>query len=438
MLSPETSRTVTESVAAAQATGRLPSVIAAVVRDGLPEHVATAGTLPTTSPDTQYRIGSITKSFTATLILILRDEGKLSLDDPLRRHVPGAPLGQLSLRHLLGHAGGLRREPAGDWWERVPGPDTAAFLAAVGSDAVVSPPYRTYHYSNLGFGLLGVVARRVGGRPWWDQVAERLLTPLGMTRTTYHASEPFARGYVVHPWHHTLREEPRHDAGAMASAGQLWSTAADLATWAGFLAAPPSAVLDPDSMAQMCTPVTITDADAWTSGYGLGLQLWRRGERVYAGHAGSMPGYLAFLGVHRASGIGVVVLANAYTLHGGSVPELGLDLLDTVLDGEPSAVTPWRPGAAPPPGIEPVTGRWWWMGREFQAEWDAGSRQVVVTPAGAPTDVWRFVPEGTDRWRCRSGSNAGEVMLVRRNRAGTVTALDIATAVFTRDPWPPM
>src|SRR5947207_1975000 len=218
-----------------------------------------------------------------------------------------------------------------------------------------------------------------------------------MTRTTYDRAEAFARGYVVHPWHGTLREEPRHDAGAMAPAGQLWSTAEDLTAWAAFLADPRPGVLAASTVAEMCVPVAMSDLDAWTAGAGLGLQLWRCGERVYCGHTGSMPGYLAVLAVHRPSRTGVVAFANAYTLQDGHIGELGRELLTTVLDREPPAAPAWRPGATPPAEAEPLTGRWWWMGREYQASWDARHRELVVAGRSEPGPPWRFTPDGPDR-----------------------------------------
>ena len=427
---PETIRRVDEIVATTQATGRVPSLVAAVVRAGELVHFTGAGELPAPDPDTQYRIGSISKTLTAALILRLRDEDRLSLDDPLDRYLPGTPVGAATIRQLLGHVSGLRREPAGDWWERAPGMDLDHLL----SDLRPGDTGR-YHYSNLAYGLLGAVAERITGEPWWAQLGKRLLEPLDMRRTTYHPAEPFARGYVVHPWHGTLREEPRHDAGAMAPAGQLWSTAADLVKWAAFLADPHPSILAPPTVAQMCVPVAIADPESWTAGHGLGLKLWRRGERVYVGHTGSMPGYLAVLVVHRASGTAVVAYANAYRLAGATIGGLGLDLLDAVVAAEPVPVPPWRPGAGPPSDVEPLTGRWWWMGREHEAAWDAGTRELLVYPVGDQHEVWRFTPEGPDRWRCHSGMNHGEALTVRRSRTGAVTALDIATFVFTRDPW---
>jgi CubicO group peptidase (beta-lactamase class C family) len=435
-LLPETAHRVDQLVAEAQSRGRVPSLVTAVVRDGALEHHGGAGELPRPDPDTQYRIGSVTKSMTAALVLGLRDEGRLALDDPLARHLPGTPLGALTLRQLLSHVSGLQREPDGTWWERAPGGSVPALLAALTAEKVGYPPHHRFHYSNLAYGLLGAVLTRVTGQDWADLVTSRVLAPLGMHRTSYHAQEPFARGYVVHPWHGTLREEPRHDAGAMAPAGQLWSTATDLATWAAFLADPQPSVLAPATVAQMCTPVAIIDPDSWTAGYGLGLTLLRRGERVYVGHLGSMPGYLAAMLVHRPSRTGVVAFANAYTLHGDGIAGVASAVLTAVLDGEPARPQPWRPGATPPPEVEPLTGRWWWMGSEFQAWWDGGRRELVVSAVTDGGTPWRFTPDGPDRWRCRAGDNDGEILTVRRARSGAVAALDIATAVFTRDPWP--
>lgn len=439
MLLPETTHRVDQAIRDAQATGRVPSLVAAVVRDGDLVHVTGAGDLPTTNPDMQYRIGSISKTFTAALVLALRDEGRLALDDPLEAYLPGTPVGGVSLRQLLGHVGGVQREPDGDWWERSPGSTLDALLAGLHPEKLAHPPLHTFHYSNLAYGLLGAVVARLSGEGWASVLERRLLAPLGMRRTTYHPAEPFARGYVVHPWHGTLREEPRHDTGAMAPAGQLWSTAADLVKWAAFLADPRPEVLAPASVAQMCTPSVIVDPQAWSEGYGLGMELWRAGERVYVGHGGSMPGYLAALVVHRPSRTGVVVFTNAYTMRGMGTRDLGIRLLETVLDAEPPVDRPrrpWRPGAVPPPEVEPLTGRWWWMGREFEAAWDAGARELVISPAPPAGDQWRLHPVGVDVWRCVSGGNDGEVMQVRRGRGGTPIALEIATAIFTREPWP--
>jgi CubicO group peptidase (beta-lactamase class C family) len=434
-LLPETCRRVNETINAAQSAGRVPSLVVAVVRERTLVHFTGAGEHPRPDPRTQYRIGSITKTMTAAMIMQLRDEGWFSLDDLLYRHLPGTPVGGVTLRQLLGHVAGLQREPDGGWWERRPGVGADEFLAGLAFDKLAHPPYQTYHYSNLAYGLLGTMLHRVTGEAWGALLHKRLLDPLGMKRTSYQPVEPFARGYVVHPWHGTLREEPRHDAGAMAPAGQLWSTAADLVKWAGFLADPTPTVLARGTMDEMCAPVVISDLDSWTAGHGLGLQLWRVGERVYVGHTGSMPGYLAVVAVHRPSRTGVVAFANAYTLHGETLGALGRRLLTEVLEREPARPPSWWPAQTPPDPIAPLCGRWWWMGREYDASWTPDSGELVITSLTVPEPVpWRFAPDGADRWLGRSGSNDGEVLLVRRDADGLVTALDLATMLFTRTP----
>ena len=108
----------------------------------------------------------------------------------------------------------------------------------------------------------------------------------------------------------------------MAPAGQLWSTVTDMAKWAAFLTDPAPAVLARETVDEMCAPVVISDLESWTGGYGLGLQLYRVGERVFVGHGGSMPGYVAQLAVHRRSRLGVIAFANSYGLTGTSIREV--------------------------------------------------------------------------------------------------------------------
>jgi CubicO group peptidase (beta-lactamase class C family) len=433
-LRPETARQVDALVADAQSAGAVPSLVVGVVRDGALVHLATAGTHPRADADLQYSIGSITKTMTAVLVMQERDAGRLALDDPLRRHLPeAAAAGAVTLRHLLGHAGGLQREPDGPWWERSEGVDLSTLLSGLTAAKIAHPPHRFWHYSNLAYGLLGGVLEKVTSTPWAQLVHQRILAPLGLARTTYAATEPFARGYVVHPWHQTLREEPRTDSRAMAPAGQLWSTVTDLARWAAFLADPDPAVLSPSTLDEMCAPVILSDLDSWRGGYGLGIQLTREGDRVHVGHGGSMPGYVAALAVHRPSRTGIVGFANSYGFRTGAIGPLGHQILTRVLDAEPVAARPWRPVDVPPPAdLVPLTGRWWWMGTPLDVSWDQATGELVGALRG--DRISRYAPAGPDRWRGVSGVEHGEVLAVLRDEAGRPVALDIATFVFTRTP----
>ncbi|MEU5674997.1 serine hydrolase domain-containing protein, partial [Micromonospora sp. NPDC047753] len=138
-LLPATARQIDTQVAQAQIDGRTPSLVLGVVRDGTLVHLATAGEHPRPDADLQYRVGSISKTMTATLIMQLRDAGQLSLDDPLERHLPGTAAGALTVRQLLGHASGMQREPEGDWWERSAGADLARLLDGLNADKIAYP-----------------------------------------------------------------------------------------------------------------------------------------------------------------------------------------------------------------------------------------------------------------------------------------------------------
>lgn len=426
-----TGRRVSEIVARAQSTGRAPSLVLGVVRDGELVHFAGAGETPRPDPRTQYRLGSITKTMTATLIFQLRDEGALALDDPLDRHLPGTPVGGVTLRHLLAHVSGLQREPEGPWWERNTGGDVDQLLAGLSPEKLFGAPLRRFRYSNLAYGLLGAVLERLTGESWATLAGKRVLAPLGMTNTTYAPVEPFARGYVVDPLHGTLHEEPRLDAGAMAPAGQLWSTVTDMTRWVAFLAAPAPAVLSRESVDEMCTPVVVT-GESWTGGHGLGPEFYRCGERVFVGHGGSMPGYNSLLAVHRPTRTGVITFANSYGLRRTTIGAVALDALTAVLDAEPAPVEPWLPSAEPSGPAAELCGRWWWMGREYELRADGAD--VVMSWVDATRTPQRFTLEGPDRWRGQSGQNEGEILAVLRDASGAVEKLDIATFVFGRNP----
>ena len=169
-------------------------------------------------------------------------------------HLPGVGYADLTVADLLGHTGGMQSEPAGPWWERSTGGGFAELAAANDGSGAVAGPGEWFHYSNLGYGLLGEVVSRLRGEPWIDVVRTRLLEPLAMTRTTWGPVAPHAQGHSVEHLTGALADEPHTDTGAMAPAGQLWSTVADLAVWAGVLAGRRPDVLDPATPPRWRTP----------------------------------------------------------------------------------------------------------------------------------------------------------------------------------------
>src|SRR5690606_24092515 len=140
---------------------------------------------------------SITKTFIAVAVLRLRDEGLIDLLDPLDKHVPGTPVGEVTIAQLLSHTGGLTAEPPGEWWERTPGVPVSDLLASLGPETARHRPGRRYHYSNLGYALLGEVVARKRSAPWEQVIREEILEPLGMRDTTPRPRPPHATGYAV-------------------------------------------------------------------------------------------------------------------------------------------------------------------------------------------------------------------------------------------------
>jgi CubicO group peptidase (beta-lactamase class C family) len=199
-------------LAAAQAEERMPSVSAAVFRDGetLWERAlghADAEAKRDSTPETQYRIGSITKTFTAVGIMQLRDAGVLSLDDPLTAHLPESAHGP-TIGRMLTHSSGLQREPPGEIWETMKAPSREELLSGTEDAEQVLDPGTWWHYSNLAFALLGEVVARAHGGTWEDALRERILEPLGLGRTTPDETEPAARGYFVEPYSDAVRPLP--------------------------------------------------------------------------------------------------------------------------------------------------------------------------------------------------------------------------------------
>jgi CubicO group peptidase (beta-lactamase class C family) len=420
----------------AQSEGRLPSVSAAVFRGGevvWDDAVGLADVDRRTdaTTDTQYAVASITKTFTAASMLQLRDAGRLDLEDPLSRHIPEAVHGTPTLRRLLSHASGLQREPPGEVWETLRFPDEQELLTSLEEAEQVLPPSAAWHYSNLAYALLGHVVSRVSGTPFQDYVRERLLSPLGLERTTWGPGDGAALPYFVEPYSDAVQREPVLEVGGKGGESGLYSTVGDLARWGSFLADPDESVLAPASVAEMHDLQIMAEPD-WTLGWGLGIELWRRGERVYGGHTGGFPGFLSILIYSRRDKIGAVLLTNSSTW-----PKLsasGLDLAEAALEELAPEREPWAPEEAPPAEIVPLLGRWWSEGDETIFSWRKGKLEARLAAAPPEREPSVFEQEGEDRFRVISGRERGEVLRVVRDDQGDVVRLYWATYPFTRAP----
>ncbi|HZN75410.1 MAG TPA: serine hydrolase domain-containing protein [Micromonosporaceae bacterium] len=420
----------------AQADARVPALAVALHRADRPLWTIQVGG----EDGSAFRIGSVTKTFTAVLVMQCRDDGLLDLDEPVGAHLDLSKHGELPIRRLLSHTAGLQREPYGDVWDTLDPPDAPRLLAELDRAERVLPPARRYHYSNLGVALLGEVVSRLRGGTWAEVLAERILRPLGLSGTSVDRPEHAATGYLVDAYSDHVRPEPPTDFGAVAPAAQLWSTAADMARWAAFLADPATVdpagtVLREDTLDEMRWPLTMTDETLWMVGFGLGLILVPQGNRtVHVGHDGAMPGFLA--GVYGRRGrdapkaCGAAVLGSSGTAD--VILELPHELLAATVEHDPAEITPWAPGEAAPEEYRSVLGRWWSEGFEYVFSWRDGALTARGDrdPAGRPPSV--FNPLEPDLFRTASGREAGELLRLTRDASGQVVRMHWATYRLTR------
>ena len=322
----------------------IPGVAWGVVAGGELIHTGGAGTIRDgvdRRPDagSVFRIASMTKSFTASTLVLLRDEGRLALDAPVAIYVPElagwqpptADSPPVTVRHLMTMSGGL---PTDDpWGDRQQGLDLDRFaeLLAAGP-SFAWPPGTTFEYSNLGYGILGRVVTNVAGREYREVVRDRLLVPLGMTSTAYLdtdvAEARLAHGYVRRD--EAYVREGTDGYGALASMGGVFSTVHDLSRWVlGFLDAFParddpegshpvrrSSRREMQQVHRAIGPMVVAHApDAEPSvtaaGYGFGLFVAQDPELgTTISHAGGYPGYGSNMAWHPATGLGVIGLGN--------------------------------------------------------------------------------------------------------------------------------
>lgn len=433
-LLPATRRALLRRVAAGQAEGRTPSLVGAVVRGGGQAWCGSRSMMESHEPDgdVQYRIGSLTKTFVAVLIMRLRAEGLLNLADPVGKYLDIAEAGSATIAQLLSHTAGLAAESRGPWWERTPGESRPALADIFGDQPRPLPAGRQFHYSNPGFALLGALASQLRGHSWDEAVRREILSPLAMTRTTLRARAPHAGGFAVHPWADVMQPEPAEHTGHMAPAGDLWSTADDLCRFAAFLLDGDDRVLPTATLEEMRTHAAPSPGNA--GGYGLGIQILEHEGRTLFGHGGSMPGFLATLWVSPDDGLGAVALANATA--GPAIGEIAADLIDIVAVNEPRLPERWKPQPGIGPELLALTGLWYWGPRATILR-VLSPALLELAPASGLGRRSRFRASGDGTWTGLDGYYSGETLRLVPAADGVAEHLDLGTFVFTREPYGP-
>ena len=272
---------------------------------------------------TLYRVASITKTFTATAVMQLVEQGKLSLEDPAAKHLAwftpkdADPAQPIRVWHLLSHTAGLVREPPGTDWDELRYSDEAAIKASTPETPLSLPTQTRLKYSNYGFTVAGELVTQVSGVPYARYLRERILQPLGMTNSLLLEGTETIPGLAV-PYGRRLSGQARGveaqlNKRGVLSAGGLVSSVRDLAKWASlqFNEADDfrGPVLTGRSLREMHRPRFLV-AD-WSQGWGIGWRLTRSEKRAQIDHGGSLPGYKSMLLLDPATKVAVILLFNA-------------------------------------------------------------------------------------------------------------------------------
>jgi CubicO group peptidase (beta-lactamase class C family) len=339
----------------------VPGAAWGIVIDGELAHAGSAGVRDVGSgapvdADTVFRIASMTKSFTAMAILKLRDEGKLSLDDPAERYVPelttlrypttDSP--RITIRHLLSHSAGFPEDnPWGD--QQLADTDEQLSQMLRAGLPFSTSPGTAYEYSNYGFAILGRIVTRVSGQPYEDYISAAILQPLGMTSTTLHASSvPANRLAHGYRWEDDRwKEEPPLPHGSFGSMGGMLTSIRDLGRYvAAFLDAwpprdgPETAPIRRSSLREMqqawrpSTTRVVKDPGSGalqlTSGsYGFGLGVTQTCDfRASVAHGGGLPGYGSVMRWLPDYGVGIIAFGNLTYTGWGRVVSEAFDMLE--------------------------------------------------------------------------------------------------------------
>ncbi len=275
---------------------------------------------------TVYRVGSISKSVTAVLLMDMAEEGVVGLDEPVEEHVPELAgltdppegLRPITFRELASHTAGLQREPGirgmasgpiAGWTDRI--------LESIPHTGYRSLPGSGYSYSNIGYGILGFALERAAGTSFIDLVRRRIFIPLGMESAEYVVS-PHIAGLLASG--HSRRRDGSTDTegpalehlgrGYKVPNGGVYASVHDLARFIMLQTGAADAVLDPASVTEM---QRLQTPEPGPGGYGLGFSIQEAGGRTLIGHGGSVAGYTAHMLFDPDSRLGIVLLRNYNT-----------------------------------------------------------------------------------------------------------------------------
>jgi CubicO group peptidase (beta-lactamase class C family) len=390
------------------------------------------------TPQTIYRIASITKLFTATAVLQLRDAGKLQLDDPIHKHLPwftiqneyeDAPT--ITIRHLLTHTAGLPREAKFPYWTDNTFPTLAQIQETIGQQATAVPSETRWKYSNLGLALAGEIVAVVSGRPYEAYIHEHILQPLGMNSTFVETLDPnherLAVGYGRRlPGTLERQIMPFSDCKGITAAGNIATTVEDLAKFAMFHLGEGTVggqrILRQSTLQEMQRIHWLEPG--WQAGWGLGFRIQRQGNKTTIGHGGALLGYRTLLTLWPADKVGVIVLTNSDDGDPlGFTDKLFQWVVTAVAHASQAKPTPKQPN----PTWEKYVGKYRDLWGDVQILNQNG--ELIAIDPSLPDPMLAFtrlVPIGEHTFRMESDNGfmaPGEVAIFHLDEGGTAVRL---------------
>ena len=403
-------------------------------------------------PDVLYRMASITKTFTGTAILQLRDAGKLDLDDPVVKWVPelsdsASPetIGGVTIRRLLSHESGLVSEPPGTDFMALPPRYQGAVarnLERVGEIFTAVPPNTQLKYCNLGYQLLGEIVSRAGEMPYPQYVAERILTPLRMSSTGFEPLDPAlaercAVGYSARAFSDELSVAP--SLPLVWAEGGLWSSVADLARWLAFqLEAHPAdgnsevtdlPVLSAATRREMHKPRYLSDEE-WTSAWGVSWYSVRKDDVTWVQHSGGLPGFASNACFDRATRVGAIVLVNGAADASQLAMALGAHARELAEAAPPRLAAP----APTPAEFQPLLGLYAPADMSFmlRVEWRDGKLTVVEGDGPGETIPLERSSKAGSFVVAPGFRQSGEPLVFQLRADGTVTSMLMGVGSLVR------
>ena len=386
------------------------------------------------TPATAYRIASLTKLFTATAILQLRDAGRLQLDDSVAKYVSWFHLRDdysdspvITLRHLLTHTSGLPCELGALYWDDFSFPDHDMFVRLFREAATILPRETEFKYSNVAFSVLGDVVSNVSGESYPDYVKTHILMPLGMNATEVLPAKDMpslATGYKFRRAGFARDVEPFIDLRGMVSCGNMASTVEDLAKFLSLQfrvgIAGEAQILKGSTLAEM-QRVQWLDT-TWQNGHGLGWQIARVADRVRIYHWGYVNGHTSSISASVAENFGVIVLANANDAKPWAIAEQAWTIVAPAVktataapDKSVMADTSW----------EKFTGEYEWSDGSLSRVLLAKGELAIINPRS--DNPWserdRLEPLSDLTFRVTSGMQKGELVRFEADKLGRIVRM---------------